>query len=84
MFGINRECTSFLQKLDYSRYRFRNMPKQAQCFVLTWEDFNKTGVSGIYAGFNIVMISHDKYFPTIGILRPMPNAFGDTRRTGGV
>jgi hypothetical protein len=27
---------------------------------------------------------HDKYFPTIGILRPMPKAFGEIRNMGGV
>ena len=26
----------------------------------------------------------DKYFPTIGIRLPKPNAFGDTRKIGGV
>jgi hypothetical protein len=27
---------------------------------------------------------YDRYFPTIGILRPMPKALGDTRSIGGV
>lgn len=28
--------------------------------------------------------TYAKYLPTIGILRPIPNAFGETRRIGGV
>lgn len=27
---------------------------------------------------------YDKYLPTIGILRPMPKALGDTLKIGGV
>jgi hypothetical protein len=27
---------------------------------------------------------YDKYFPTIGILLPIPNALGDTLKIGGV
>lgn len=27
--------------------------------------------------------AHERYFPTMGILLPTPNAFGETRSTGG-
>jgi len=39
--------------------------------------------SNSFIGTNVT-INQDRYFPTMGILRPMPKALGETRRMGGV
>lgn len=48
----------------------KNSEENSGCFIST--------------GGNPPAKRYAKYLPTIGILRPMPKAFGETRKIGGV
>jgi len=54
------------------------------CILLFRRMAKKTEVPFFYLETISLTKLYAKYLPTIGILRPIPNAFGETRKIGGV